>query len=73
MISTKEVVLAAGSLLVCLLVGEAAARLFLPRPFRADRSAVVEAADIRKPTNRKAFQSLHRPDPEVLALQSGAA
>jgi hypothetical protein len=64
-ISTKEVVLAAGSLLVCLLVGEAAARLFLPRPFRADRSAVVEAAEIRKPTNRKAFQSLHRPDPEI--------
>ena len=62
---TKEVFLAAGSVLVCLLLGEAAARLFLPRPIRADHSAIVEAAEIRKPGNRKTFQSLHRPDPRI--------
>ncbi len=61
----KNVLLAAGSLTVCLLLAEAATRIVLPRPVRADRSAVVEAAEIRKPGNRKTFQSLHRPDPEL--------
>ena len=61
----KDVLLAAGSLTVCLLLAEAAARMFLPRPVRADRSAIVEAAEIRKPGNRKTFQSLHRADPQI--------
>jgi hypothetical protein len=61
----KDAFLAVGSLAVCLLVGEAVTRIFLARPVRVDRSAIVEAAEIRKPSNRKTFQSLHRADPEI--------
>jgi len=61
----KETLLAIGSLTVSLLLAETAARIFLPTPARADRSAIVEATEIRKPSNRKTFQSLHRPDPQI--------
>ena len=61
----KDALLLIGSLIVCLLLGEAAARLFLPPPIRVDRSAIVEANEIRKPGNRITFQTLHRPDPEA--------
>jgi hypothetical protein len=60
-----EILLVIGSICVCLLVGEVAARLFLPTPTRADHSAMVEAREIRKTANRTVFQSLHRPDPEI--------
>ena len=62
---TKELLLVVGSLTVCLLLAEAGARIFLPSPARADRSAIVEANEIRKPSNRSTFQSLHRPDPQI--------
>lgn len=39
--------------------------MLLPPPARADRSAIVAANEIRKPSNRITFQSLHRPDPEA--------
>ena len=61
----KEVFLGVGSLTASLFLGEVAARTFLPRPVRAERSAIVEAAEIRKPSNRKTFQSLHRADPQL--------
>lgn len=61
----SEILLVIGSVCVCLLLGEAAARRFLPRPTRTDRSAMVEAREVRKPANRKVFQSLHRADPKI--------
>lgn len=61
----KNLFLAIGSIIVCLLLGETAARIFLPPPARADHSAIVEAAEMRKPGNRQTFQSLHRPDPRI--------
>ena len=64
-IRTKEILLVIGSVTTCLLLGEVAARVFLPSPARADRSALVEANEIRKPSNRRTFRSLHRTDPEI--------
>jgi hypothetical protein len=61
----SELLLAAASIGVCLLLGEAAARMFLPQPSRADRSAMVEAREVHKPANRKVFQALHRADPTI--------
>jgi hypothetical protein len=59
----QNLLLAAGSIAVCLLLAEAGARIFLPHPFRADRTAVVAEREMRKPSNRVTWASLHRPDP----------
>jgi hypothetical protein len=61
----KEVFAVVGSLLFAAVLGEAGARMFLPPPARADRSAIIAANEIRKPSNRITFQSLHRADPEI--------
>ncbi len=61
----KNILLVTGSLAVCLLLAEGAARLILPSPLRADHSAVIAATEMRKPANRQTFQSLHRADPQI--------
>jgi hypothetical protein len=61
----KEVLFIAVSLALALLLAEAAARMILPPPARADRSAIIAANEIRKPSNRITFQSLHRTDPQI--------
>jgi len=61
----KDTLFIAVSLVVALLLGEAGARIILPPPARADRSAIVAANEVRKPSNRITFQSLHRTDPQI--------
>jgi hypothetical protein len=61
----KEIVLISLSFVFALLLGEIGARIALPNPARADRSAIAAASEMRKPSNRITFRSLHRPDPEA--------
>ena len=61
----QNLMLAAAALAACLLLAEAAARIFLPAPFRADRSAIVAEREIRKPASRDAWQLLHLPEPAL--------
>jgi len=61
----QNLMVAAAALAACLLLAEAAARIFLPAPFRADRSAIVAERELRKPASREAWQLLHLPDPAL--------
>jgi len=55
----RKLALCLGSVIVCLLIGELAARLLLPHPFVSR----MEPRDGKTPRNGEALRSLHRADP----------
>jgi hypothetical protein len=61
----NETLLAISAVVLSVVMGEIGARVLLPVPARADRSAMTDASEVLKPANRKLFGSLHRSDPLI--------